>query len=99
MDNAYEKVSVVIAEEMNNAWKNIFDKFSGDTPVNFSESKFTQDELKFFLEELSIANLSIDFSPKEIKMLSQKSFGTEVIKSNENNFISGEISIGVNVRF
>ena len=108
-DDAYAKVSKVIGDAMNDAWKKIIGDLAnvakGQSPISsLGVSNLSLDDIKTFFASAGGANLAIAF-PSAVAREQVELFRAAVIPhgvaqaGGPSALISGEISIGVGIRF
>ncbi|ASB93411.1 hypothetical protein [Bacillus subtilis] len=92
-NSGYEKVSNVVGEEMDAAWKKIMQRLAAgelaDTP---RLSSIAEDELKEFFEQLGGAQLDVKFFSLNDKGTSKKYTATEL--NPTVGVMGGSITIG-----
>lgn len=100
--SGYDKVSAVIGEEMNKAWKNILERLAQASLTVLSGGPvITQTDLSDFFERLGGAHMGITFSCVESKGELSRYYAHELTPTNAIGTmgIEGSISIGVTIRF
>ena len=101
--SGYEKVSAVIGEEMDKAWKNILEKLAQGNVQALSggSTSLAQNDLQDFFKKLGGAQMGIAFSCVEAKGESTRFYAHSLAPTNAITTMGfeGSISIGVNIRF